>query len=244
MTCNKWGHLRMGHLLEKHAAPIDDTCPLIAQSSTIGFLGKDVGQWTQEMSDSFCRDSGPRRLKRSPGFKMVFPSYRNVINGHDGILSGGGLPYREELHVKQRWLAKHLHQWSADSRFRSQALPHIKTYCRYSDTEGLYWFCLTSANFSKSAWGSLDTGSGWKYKHSVTHKEEGLRVNNYEMGVLFLPRVMIKRETFPLTSGGGTSVPPFPMPFDLPLVPYSNQDKPWFYDHLLKVLGQEEGNKH
>lgn len=236
----------MGDILEKHAAPIADTCPLIAQSSTMGVLGTGgVSDWCKEVTKSFCRDSGTRRYNSDAGFKMVFPSYQNVMAGHDGILSGGGLPYRQEQHAKQTWLKDHLCQWRADSRCRSHALPHIKSYCRYSEEEGLYWFCLTSANFSKSAWGGMNTGGGgWKYKRYRDREEEepGLRVNNYEMGVLFLPRLMINRDTFPLTYEEDSEVAPFPMPFDLPLVPYSHRDQPWFYNHLMRYLDQKEAD--
>lgn len=182
--------------------------------------------WAHEISTSFCRDSGPARLKRSPGFKMVFPSYNNVLAGHDGLLSGGGLPYRRENHMKQRWLENHLQLWRANERYRTKALPHIKSYFRYSEQKGLFWFCLTSANFSKAAWGSVNKGQSLG---------QVLRVNNYEMGVLFLPKVMIERDTFPLKSMGDGKLD-FPMPYDLPLVPYSIDDTPFFSDYLINAM--------
>lgn len=127
--------------------------------------------------------------------------------------------------MKQRWLENHLQLWRANERHRSKAMPHIKTYCRYSPTDGLYWFCLTSANFSKAAWGSVNKGQSLG---------QVLRVNNYEVGVLFLPKVMIDRTTFPL--GKGDTVPQFPMPYDLPLVPYSIDDTPFFSDYIINAL--------
>lgn len=154
---------------------------------------------------------------------MIFPSYNNVLAGHDGLLSGGGLPYRREIHMKQRWLEGHLQLWRANQRHRTKALPHIKSYCRYSEQEGLYWFCLTSANLSKAAWGSMNKGLG-----------QVLRISNYEMGVLFLPQIMLNKPTFCLTAGGAD--PPFPMPYDLPLVSYSIDDTPFFTDYLLNAL--------
>lgn len=63
----------------------------------------------------------------------------------------------------------------------TKSMPHIKSYCRYSE-RGMYWFCLTSANMSKSAWGSFN---------STNKLEAILRVNNYEVGVLWLPRVVV-----------------------------------------------------
>lgn len=215
----------MGHVLSKHAAPVADNCPLIAQSSSIGSLGRDASQWTHEISTSFCKDSGPPRLKRGAAFKMIFPSYNNVLAGHDGLLSGGGLPYRREGHMKQRWLESHLQLWKANERHRTKAMPHIKSYFRYSAEDGLYWFCLTSANFSRAAWGSVNKGS----------LGQVLRISNYEVGVLFLPRVMIDRSTFPLKGKNG-EIPEFPLPYDLPLVPYSIDDTPFFSDYLMSAL--------
>lgn len=212
--------------MSQHAAPIEDSCPVIAQSSSIGSLGNSFNAWALEITTSFSRDAGPPRLRRTPGFKMIFPSYNNVLAGHDGLLSGGGLPYRRENHMKHRWLENHLNLWRANQRHRTKAMPHIKTYCRYSESEGLHWFCLTSANFSKSAWGSVNRGAALG---------QTLRINNYEVGVLFIPKIMVDRPTFPLKPGQD-SQPIFPMIYDLPLVPYSVDDTPFFSDYLINAL--------
>lgn len=72
-------------------------------------------------------------------------------------------------------------QWRSRSRYRSQAMPHIKTYCRWSD-RGMYWFVLTSANLSKAAWGAFNKGS---------KLDLPLRIMSYEAGVLFLPKFVL-----------------------------------------------------
>lgn len=60
-------------------------------------------------------------------------------------------------------------------------MPHIKTYCRLSPCRKyLSWFLLTSANLSKAAWG-MET------------KKRELRILNYEVGVLFVPSVLVIR---------------------------------------------------
>lgn len=60
-------------------------------------------------------------------------------------------------------------------------------------------------------------------------------MNNYEVGVLFLPQFMINRRTFPMTPGD-TCFPAFPMPFDLPLVAYSRDDKVWFHEYYEEAV--------
>ncbi|XP_029713735.2 probable tyrosyl-DNA phosphodiesterase isoform X2 [Aedes albopictus] len=218
-----WGHPRMGYLLGKHSAPIDDTCPLVAQSSSIGSLGPNPQSWVlSEVMASFRRDSAPIGLRRVPAFKMIFPSFSNVRNSHDHLLGGGCLPYMKATHDKQLWLKDYLHQWKSDSRNRTKAVPHIKTYCRWSH-RGLYWFLLTSANLSKAAWGVYNKSAKF---------EAPLRINSYEAGVLFLPKFVIEDNFFPMESKLGQQHPRFPMPYDVPIIPYAPEDTPFFMDYL------------
>ncbi|XP_021706145.1 probable tyrosyl-DNA phosphodiesterase isoform X1 [Aedes aegypti] len=218
-----WGHPRMGYLLGKHSAPIDDSCPLVAQSSSIGSLGPNPQSWVlSEVLASFRRDSAPIGLRRVPAFKMIFPSFSNVRNSHDHLLGGGCLPYMKATHDKQVWLKDYLHQWKSDSRNRTKAVPHIKTYCRWSH-RGLYWFLLTSANLSKAAWGVYNKSAKF---------EAPLRINSYEAGVLFLPKFVIEENFFPMESKPGQQHPQFPMPYDVPIIPYALEDTPFFMDYL------------
>ena len=139
------------------SARIDEKCPVVCQSSSIGSLGANVNTWIlQDLVTSFSKDITPAGLRRQPAFKMIYPSFGNVKNGHDGILSGGCLPYGKNTNDKQPWLKSYLHQWSSKWRHRSQAIPHIKSYCRWAEDNGLYWFVLTSANLSKAAWGAFN----------------------------------------------------------------------------------------
>ncbi|XP_052860694.1 probable tyrosyl-DNA phosphodiesterase [Anopheles cruzii] len=216
-----WGHPRLGYLLTKHAAPVDDSCPLVAQSSSIGSLGPSPESWVLgEIMASFRKDSAPVGIRRMPGFRMIFPSYSNVRQSHDGLLGGGCLPYVRSSHVKQEWLKGYLYQWCCRSRHRNKAMPHIKTYCRWSH-RGLYWFLLTSANFSKSAWGVYNKTGRF---------EKPLRINSYEAGVLFLPRLLLDENFFPMEAE--KKHPQFPMPYDVPIIPYAPEDTPFFMDYL------------
>lgn len=104
-----WGHARLGHLLGRHSAPVDDSCPIVAQSSSIGSLGPSVQSWIMaDIVNSLRRDTVPVGLRRLPAFRMVYPSFANVRASHDDLLGGGGLPYRRAVDVKQPWLKEHL----------------------------------------------------------------------------------------------------------------------------------------
>ncbi|XP_053667951.1 probable tyrosyl-DNA phosphodiesterase [Anopheles marshallii] len=213
-----WGYPRLGHLLSQHATPIDESFPLIAQSSAIGCFGRSPKSWIQrEILNNFGKDRAYRNIRLLPGFRFIFPTYAYVCNSHDGLEGGSCLPYTQEVHDKQKWLKNYLYQWLSQARHRNKAIPHIKTYCRWSP-EGLQWFLLTSANFSKSAWG--------------TDRYDGcLRINNYEAGVLFLPKILLNEDFLPLDSNG--KHPQFPLPYDVPIVPYAPRDTPFFIDYLL-----------
>lgn len=104
-----WGHARVGHLLGQHSAPIAESCPIVAQSSSIGSLGVTVQNWIMaDVVNSFRKDNKPLGLRRLPAFRMVYPSFSNVKASHDDLLGGGCLPYRKAIDDKQPWLKNHL----------------------------------------------------------------------------------------------------------------------------------------
>lgn len=221
----QYGHARVGKLLSENSAPIDDSNAIVVQCSSIGSLGSSAAYYlTGEIAASFKKDSAPIGLRRTPNVKFVYPSLNNVISSHDGLAGGGCLPYNSATHEKQRWLNEYLYQWKASSRNRNAAMPHIKSYCRYSD-RGLYWFILTSANMSRSAWGAMNKGN--------KTLNPTLRINSFEVGVVFFPRVILGTERFPMNSGQQKNENPiFKLPFDIPLVPYSSDDVPYCAEYL------------
>lgn len=104
----------------------------------------------------------------------------------------------------------------ANKVFRTRAMPHIKSYCRVSPCNSkLAYFLLTSANISKSAWGTLNKTDSSSYSRS------------YEVGVLFLPSFF--GETHFTIDGekveGDGKI--FPLMYDLPLTPYASTDIAW-----------------
>lgn len=180
-----FGHPRLGKLLSQHAAPIEENCPIVAQCSSIGNLGPNSQSYLlSELAISFRKDSAPLGIRRVPQVKLIYPSFSNVKSSFDGMMGGGCLPYAKAANDRQPWLTNHLYQWKASARNRTRSMPHIKCYGRWSG-EGLYWFCLTSANLSKSAWGTFNKGA---------KLEPILRINSYEAGVLFVPKIMVSRK--------------------------------------------------
>ena len=123
---------------------------------------------------------------------------------------------------------------------RGRAAPHIKTYVRFSDNTSMTnidWAMMTSANLSTQAWGSTPNARG------------EVKICSYELGVVVWPALWDE----PATAGTATMVPVFGrdmpasdddlawcaepgdqsikvgwrMPYDLPLVPYGADDRPW-----------------
>lgn len=214
---DSYGHLRLASLLKRHSAPVDSSVPIIMQSSALGNFGNAASEYlTGEIARSFQCSSGPA-LSTTPEVKLIYPSLKNVKNSHDGLLGGGCLPYFKNSHSRQTWLNQYLYQWKSQSRNRDRAMPHIKSYCRYSG-DGLFWFVLTSANMSKSAWG-VTKGS--------------LNINSYEVGIALFPRVMLGTDYFPMNENqqkDGTPI--LKLPFDIPLEPYAAEDQPFCMEDM------------
>ncbi|XP_071452612.1 probable tyrosyl-DNA phosphodiesterase [Hetaerina americana] len=245
-----WGHMKAGQLLRTHCSRVCrnesgserdmNPWPLVIQCSSIGSLGANSSAWVcgefrSSLSETTGATLGTVPNLKQPSVKVVYPSLKNVAQSHDGLLGGGCLPYSMKTHVKQEWLTDYLHHWRSEERYRSRAVPHIKSYLRWSPGQGggikgaqLAWFILTSANLSKAAWGSLNKAGSSLY------------IMSYEAGVLFLPRFFKSEEgeknglqTFPLSVESGHKLPPFPIPYDLPLTPYGPGDKVWTMENLM-----------
>lgn len=220
------GHGRVAHLLTQHSTQIDDSSPIVAQCSAIGNFGAGSNEWlTTDIVNSFQRNSQPIDQSKSPNICIVYPSLNNVQDCYGGVHGADCLPYQREAHQRQLWLNDFLYQWRADCRHRSNAVPHIKTYCRWTDKK-LYWFMLTSANLSKAAWGKL----------SKAKTNPSLYINNYEAGVLFLPKFVINTNAchFPMDDSN-PNTPKFPSVYDIPLTKYAN-DEPFFIDNLAMAM--------
>jgi len=216
----------VGNLLSTHCTLPSKTTPtsegplawgIISQSSSLGNMGKVPGEW---LRGTLLRSLASHKDCRLPAnsnaaISVIYPTKDNVLNSYYGPMGGGCLPYSKAAHEKQKWLKDYLHQWKADDRNRSRAMPHIKTYCRVSPcTTKLAWFLITSANISKAAWGTQFNKNGTSY------------VRSYEAGVLYLPKYF-DEEYFQIKEDGSGERKLFPFIYDLPLTSYKKADEPW-----------------
>ncbi|XP_022191295.2 probable tyrosyl-DNA phosphodiesterase [Nilaparvata lugens] len=223
---NRWSQGKVASILKKHAtikpAPDAHKWPIIAQCSSLGSFGPQPTDWLAgQIRDSLSGGVNLSPLTK-PSISVIYPSFDNVCQSYDSLLGGGCLPYMRRVHDKQPWLNKYLCQWKSDHQHRTRSMPHIKTYCRVSPCrKRIAWFFLTSANLSKAAWGN----SRSPMKNYTM---------SYEAGVMFIPKFLVKEDYFPIKSDEGCDkeIPLFPMPYDLPLVPYKSTDVPWFMDNL------------
>ncbi|XP_037088035.1 tyrosyl-DNA phosphodiesterase 1-like [Pollicipes pollicipes] len=206
-----WGHRRVRRLLQKHA--VRKNWNLVIQCSSIGRLGAGPDQWLLgELRESLT--GGPSAARAT----VIYPTEENVRNSVEGYDGGSCLPYHHKTHVQQLWLRDMLHQWRSESRGRSGAMPHIKTYTQLSaDLTRMAWFMLTSANLSKAAWGATEK------------QGQQLFIRSYEAGVLFIPK-MLGCEFLRAADGDTPAPGAISLPFSLPLTPYGDADKPWFAD--------------
>ncbi|KAL3895067.1 MAG: hypothetical protein SGCHY_004917 [Lobulomycetales sp.] len=254
-----WGHPKLRSELEKIplACPEDEPQDVVMQFSSIGSLGQSPESWlTSELMDSFRACATPAR---APILKLIYPTVSNVQHNLDGWSGGGSLPFSQKTWEKQMWMKPLMHQWNATQSKRNGAVPHVKTYCRISQTsETLSWLLVTSSNLSKAAWGVLQKGGSQ------------LMVRSYELGILIHPGlfrlsrdqrvVMCTRTPDVLVhlpemkrvdemmlmldpSRCATLVLPIWLPFDYPLTRYQAADEPFRVDARYPGLVDRNGQE-
>ncbi|XP_042898012.1 tyrosyl-DNA phosphodiesterase 1 [Parasteatoda tepidariorum] len=216
-----YGHLKLRKVLNLNGnlrEVVQPDWPLIGQFSSIGSLGASPDQWlTGEFSTSLSTTKGSSLISQPAPLKLVYPTENNVRKSLEGYPAGASLPYSYKVATKQPYLKDFLHIWKSEMLGRSEASPHIKTYLRVSPSNAkIAWFLVTSANLSKAAWGALEK------------KGSQFMIRSYELGVLFLPKYFGK-EVFSSPMGNNFSNI-FPVPYDIPLQPYSKDDQPWIWD--------------
>ncbi|XP_031839792.1 tyrosyl-DNA phosphodiesterase glaikit isoform X2 [Nomia melanderi] len=209
-----WGHKKLAAVLSKHATlpPDAPQWPIVAQSSSIGSLGPNYESWLlKEIIPTMSRETA-KGLKSHPNFQFIYPSIMNYKESFDGRVGSCCLPYSLQTHSKQTWLESYLYQWKASHTRRDKAMPHIKSYTRFSpDMKKIPWFVLSSANLSKAAWGTFRNSQ---------------YIMNCEVGVIFIPKFITGSTTFPVQEEEA-GIPVFPIPYDIPLTKYKSDDKPF-----------------
>ncbi|KAF7487988.1 Tyrosyl-DNA phosphodiesterase 1 [Sarcoptes scabiei] len=226
-----YGHLKLRKILKTSPyGPKKETVDwnVVAQFSSIGSLGPKPDKWlTSQFLCSLSTVNSDEISFLKPNLQCIYPSVENVRLSLEGYYAGTSLMYQKSTANRQSYLNDYFFQWKAKRSNRNEASPHIKSYCRYSnDLKSISWFCLTSANLSKSAWGELQV------------KGSQLFIRSYELGVLFLPELIVKKSAFTISNDDDKST--FPLPFDLPLTPYGPNDTPWTMD--INYLDREDSH--
>ncbi|KAJ8679345.1 hypothetical protein QAD02_015132 [Eretmocerus hayati] len=211
-----WGHKKLAYILSHHVdLPKDEiTWPIVAQSSALGVFGYNERCWLVSHIVNAMAGGKDRSLNTAiPEIKVIFPSVKNYHQSYDAQFNKTCLMYNSETHSRQLWMEKYLHQWKSDGASRTSAMPHSKSYTRISpDGTQILWFVLTSANLSKSAWGKMSRCGSAQY------------INNYEAGVVFIPKFIIQSTRF-LVKGSSQRhvlglVPPVRLRYDRRLAPF------------------------
>ena len=176
-----FGHHRVRKILqeERAAAGFEDwyeSAPVVAQGSSLGSLS---ARYVDDLLASFA----PGSSKDDVALELIWPTVSEVQHAIDGWFGGGSVCATSERVNKARQICK-LHKWGGEVTGRQRALPHMKTYLRYTcvgdDEVRLPWVFLSSMNASKAALGE-----------AVNSKKYGaqlFRVLSFEMGIVLLPR--------------------------------------------------------
>ena len=213
-----------------------------------------------------------------PRFSIIFPTAAEIRRSVNGYASGSSIHFKYQTTAQAKQLdsmqpmlchwggfppesapAQHqeLPKVASAHRqtYRKDAVPHIKTYIRFSDANAkdIDWAIMTSANLSTQAWGKAESPNG------------EVRVSSYEIGVVVWPALWDDAEArgeegtvkVRMIPTFGTDMPSLAdnaqtssvinevngsneaestsveklvawrMPYDLPLVPYDPAEKPW-----------------
>ncbi|KAI9106231.1 tyrosyl-DNA phosphodiesterase 1-like protein [Phlyctochytrium arcticum] len=237
---HRWGHLKLRRVLAK--VPVSEGATIACQFSSIGSLGTDDSWITKEFGASLRanRSLFGTQPDNIP-IRLIFPTVSNVQNSLEGWAAGNSIPFDSKNWQKQQsYMRPRLTLWKAEKAGRERAMPHIKTYTRFTSDGRIDWFVLTSANLSKAAWGASEKNG------------KQLMIRSYELGVLVYPdlfkvdndcTVTMKNVTYTMAPhiplldsppgdrmSGREMVVPIRLPYDLPLTPYTATDEAWTWD--------------
>ncbi|KAL5578945.1 hypothetical protein UlMin_011387 [Ulmus minor] len=245
----KWGHMKLRTVLQECTFDKEfQKSPLVYQFSSLGSLDE---KWMAELKSSMSSGLSKDKTPLGPGEPLIiWPTVEDVRCSLEGYAAGNAIPSPLK-NVEKEFLKKYWAKWKASHTGHCRAMPHIKTFARYSGQK-LAWFCLTSSNLSKAAWGALQKNNSQ------------LMIRSYELGVLFLP---YKSRSSVFSCNAGTDRIPredkcglsenskaqktelvtlqwerssnavstseviqLPVPYELPPQPYSSGDVPWSWD--------------
>ena len=244
-----WGWPALEQTLRRIPATKASGAHLVAQVSSIATLGVTTawlhGTLLQAMKGSLNSGSNAAHSiadSTTPKLSIVFPTADEIRRTIDGYACGYSIHTKLQTAAHQRqlnYLMPHLCHWAGDHQRhqdigavreagRQRTGPHIKTYLRFVDAEmkKLDWAMVTSANLSKQAWGSEGT------------RLKEVKISSFEAGVVFWPdlwkedgkaacMVPVFRTDIPEQRENDGVVVGWRMSYDLPLVPYAEDEEPW-----------------
>eukprot|EP00911_Craspedida_sp_UC1_P002836 UC1_evm1s2079 len=167
---NCWGHIALRKVVpaysEEDAATA--TCDqLVCQYSSIGSMGRSRNHFLYVAKA--VTSAGPR-------LRHVWPTLEQVRASFTGYIGGGSICNHKRNEDAHKHMLLDMHPWHASWCGRTRLLGHIKTFCRYRNSDKtLAWAYLGSHNLSQAAWGKLQKG------------DTQLFIRSYEAGVVVLP---------------------------------------------------------
>lgn len=259
-TDTLWGWPALRQVLS--SIPMASIKPhIVIQISSVASIGE---KWTSNtFFDALSSSTTSKDAKKPrPKFSIVFPTPDEIRRSVDGYSSGGSIHMKTQSAAQAKQLAylkPMLCHWAGDAELetsqlsssmtmppakirsagRRRAMPHIKTYVRFTDSSmaSIDWAMMTSANLSTQAWGAATNAAG------------EVRVSSYEIGVVVWPALwdngaegdaqmvpVFGKDSLGLgedETGGAEAVEGIKtkigwrMPYDLPLVPYGKNELPW-----------------
>ncbi|XP_011493978.1 PREDICTED: probable tyrosyl-DNA phosphodiesterase [Ceratosolen solmsi marchali] len=231
LSLNKWGYNKLETVLANHVttSPNSQNWPIIAHSSCLGVYGNNYDYWLANIVKAMSNEKNSSDIK--PDIKIIYPSQKNV-NESIYDKSNTKLFHCKDTYLQELWMSDYMYQWKSEKTCRSLAMPQLRCYTRISpDETEISWFLLTSCNLTKSSWGKL------------LDNERGLKISNYEAGVLFLPKIVIKQTSFPIKETNSLEIPVFLLPYDVPLTKYEPDDNPFFTSDPNFVVSTESIRK-
>ena len=126
---------------------------------------------------------------------IVWPTTTEVMESTEGLRAGNSIPgYKKNVDKMMGLQAQvPLYRFRGRSTPQKAAMPHIKTFTRYSETGRIAWCIVGSHNLSGAAWGVLQKDNSQLY------------IRSFELSVMMLPSLELKylnqRHVFDAPSG-------------------------------------------
>ena len=253
----KQGYLKLSQAIREFT-PKPDECrprsnPLIFQFSSFsttheGYLDKLVTAWDVDSVHYPSGSQNPYSKTKKPTFssdflRIVWPTWQEVANSVEGLLGGGSAPAKQS-NVQRQYLQKIFHRWTSSSSkggddpyYKGCNVPHIKTFYQIDSSYGpnsrdMKWFCITSHNISKAAWGEIQNRQVEGTCLSVQHWELGVFISPHTLGVQRMGVSPMKtgmgNDDYE-DDGSSTERATIPLPYKFCPDPYiEGIDQPWY----------------